>query len=317
MTTQNTQHQPDIRIGTLVGAGMKAPEYIRQILPYGFESFELNFWQTTAGVDWKKLAAGVKEVLADSPAVISSLGVYGNPLENGSKDKDTLQGLKDAIDHAHLFGCDIVTGFTGRKRNCPIDESMPRFKQVWTQLAKRAQAKGLRIAFENCDMGGSWQTGDWNIAHNPVAWEMMFHEVPFDNVGLEWEPCHQMVNLIDPMPQLAEWGRKIFHMHGKDATIYWDRVRKYGVRTAVHEDIARKSGSQGTKPFAYHRTPGFGDSDWAAIISELRMVGFKGSIDIEGWHDPVMRDALEMTGQVAALKHLKQCRGDFIPNPEI
>jgi sugar phosphate isomerase/epimerase len=317
MTAQNTQYQPDIRIGTLVKGGMKSPAYIRRILPYGFESFELTFWQTTKGIDWKKLAVEVKQVLSGSQAVISSLGVYGNPLETGPKDKETLQGWKEAIDNAHLFGCDIVAGFTGRLRNRPIDESMSRFKQIWTPLAKRAQGKGLRIAFENCDMGGSWQTGDWNIAHNPVAWEMMFHEAPFDNLGLEWEPCHQMVNLIDPMPQLPEWGWKIFHVHGKDATIYWDRVRKFGIRTSVHEDIARKSGSQGAKPFAYHRTPGFGDSDWTAIISNLRMAGYKGTIDIEGWHDPVMKGALEMTGQVAALKHLKQCRGDFIPNPVI
>ena len=37
---------PDIRIGTLVSAGMDAPEYISQILPHGFESFSLTFWQT-------------------------------------------------------------------------------------------------------------------------------------------------------------------------------------------------------------------------------------------------------------------------------
>lgn len=312
---KNRDGKINIRIGTLVGAGMKSPEYIRQILPHGFESFSLTFWQTTKGIEWKKLADEVKGVLAGSGAVISSLAVFGNPLETEAKDKETLQGWKEAIDHAQEFGCDIVAGFTGRLRHRPINESIPRFKQVFTPLARRAKNKGVRLAFENCDMGGSWQTGDWNIAHNPVAWEMMFQAVPFDNLGLEWEPCHQMVNLIDPMPQLREWVEKIFHLHGKDATIYWDRVRKYGVRTSVHEDIARKSGSQGTKPFAYHRTPGFGDSNWTAIISELRMAGFKGSIDIEGWHDPVMKGELEMSGQVAALKHLQQCRGDFIPNP--
>lgn len=316
MTTQKTTG-PDIRIGTLVSAGMKAPEYIRQILPHGFESFSLTFWQTTKGVDWKKLADGVNATLQGSGAVISSLGVFGNPLESRPLDKETLQGWKDAIDNAHLFNCDIVAGFTGRLRDKPIDESMPQFKKVFAPLAKRAADKGVRIAFENCDMGGSWQTGDWNIAHNPVAWEMMFHEVPAGNLGLEWEPCHQMVNLIDPIPQLHQWAGKVFHVHGKDATVYWDRIRKFGIRTAVHEDIARKSGSQGTKPFAYHRTPGFGDSNWTEIISILRMNGFKGSIDIEGWHDPVMKDELEMTGQVAGLKYLKQCRGDFIANPVI
>ena len=57
------------------------------------------------------------------------------------------------------------------------------------------------------------------------------------------------------------------------------------------------------------RTPGFGDSDWTRVISELRLAGYKGAIDIEGWHDPVYRDELEMTGQVRALNYLKQCRG--------
>ena len=52
------------------------------------------------------------------------------------------------------------------------------------------------------------------------------------------------------------------------------------------------------------------------MVSELRMGGYIGSIDIEGWHDPVYRDDLEMTGQVHGLHYLKNCRGGkFVPNP--
>jgi len=43
--------------------------------------------------------------------------------------------------------------------------------------------------------------------------------------------------------------------------------------------------------------------------------GFQGSIDIEGWHDPVYCGELEMTGQVHGLNYLKRCRGTFVPNP--
>ena len=57
-------------------------------------------------------------------------------------------------------------------------------------------------------MDGNWQTGDWNIAHNPDAWELMFNETPDDNIGLEWEPCHQLVYLIDPLPQIRKWARQ-------------------------------------------------------------------------------------------------------------
>ena len=129
---------PDIRIGTLVNAGMKSPEYIRQILPHGFESFSLTFWQSCEDIDFKKLAREVNAVLDGTGAVISSLGIFGNPLEKQALDKETLKGWRKCIDNAHLFGCDIVSGFTGRVRGKRIDESLPAFKKVWTPLAKRA-----------------------------------------------------------------------------------------------------------------------------------------------------------------------------------
>jgi len=291
-----------IRIGTLVNARNNAPDYISKILPYGFESFSLTFWETTAGIDIEQLAVDVKEVLDGSDAIVSSISVYGNPLMYDEKSKETRDGWKRLIDSAHLFGCNVVTGFTGRIIDKPIDESIQRYAEVFTPLASQAKDCGVRLAFENCDMGGDWYRGNWNIAHGPSAWELMFNAIPHENIGLEWEPCHQMVKLVDPLPQMRKWVSKIFHIHGKDATILWDVIKEYGIH--------------GPKEFAFHRTPGFGDSNWTDIISELRRADFKGSIDIEGWHDPVYRDILEMTGQVYALNHLKQCRGGaFIPNP--
>ncbi len=212
-----------------------------------------------------------------------------------------------------------MAGFTGRIRGKRIDESMTAFQKIWDPLARRAEDQGVRIAFENCDMGGTWATGDWNIAHGPTAWELMFDAVPSPSLGLEWEPCHQMVSLIDPLPQLREWAArgKIFHVHGKDATIHWDVVRRHGIHTTMPADLALPDGIDPVPPFADHRTPGYGDSNWTDIISELRRAGFRGSIDIEGWHDPVMRGDLEMTGQVHALNYLKTCRGMFVPNPAV
>ena len=129
----------------------------------------------------------------------------------------------------------------------------------------------------------------------------MFDAVPDKNMGLEWEPCHQMVNLIDPIPQLRKWVNKIFHVHGKDCTIAWDIIREYGINSS--------------KQYVWHRTPGFGDCNWTDIISILRQNNYDGNIDIEGYHDPVYRGKLEWTGQVRGLNYLKQCRGgDYIPN---
>ena len=293
----------NIRIGTLV-EGNKAVKVIPQILPHGFESFSITFWQTTGGLDLEETAKRLKDILAERKIMISALSIFGNPLTGHGDNADSLASWERLIDHAPLFGTDLVTGFTGRIPDQSIDQSIPRFQEVFGELTRRAAGNGVRIAFENCDMGGTWYTGDWNIAHNPTAWEMMFHAVPTDNIGLEWEPCHQMVSLIDPIPQLRKWVNKIFHVHGKDATIAWDIIKEYG--------------KDGPREFVWHRTPGFGDSNWTDIISILRQNGYKGSIDIEGYHDPVYKDELELTGQIHALNYLKSCRGgDYVPNPRL
>ncbi len=294
----------DIRIGTMVKANAPDPAgYVRQIIGHGFESVQPYFWQTLGDKDIPRLAGEIREAIGDSDVAIAALGMFGNPLEQRDLDRETLRGWETLIDNAHLFGAKIVAGFTGRIRDEPLPDSLPRFKQVWSELARRAADKGVKIAFENCAMDGNWASGDWNIAHNPDAWEMMFNEAPFDNLGLEWEPCHQLVYLIDPLPQIRKWANKIFHVHGKDATVRWDVIREHGIF--------------GKDKFVFMRTPGFGDSNWTDVISELRLAGYKGAIDIEGWHDPIYRDDLEMTGQVHALNYLKHCRGgaSYVGNP--
>lgn len=290
----------NIRIGTCVN-GPDAIKLIPQILPHGFESFDITFWKTTGGIDLTDLAKRVRESIAKSGAIISCITVFGNPLTGEGDDSDSLASWERLIDNAHLFGTDLVTGFTGRMPG-PIPDSMPRFKEVFSELAKRAADRGVRLAFENCSMGGNWHYGGFNIAHCPTAWEMMFDAVPGGHLGLQWEPCHQLLNFIDPIPQLRKWAGRIFNVHGKDATIDWDVIREYG--------------RGGHIQYAWDRTPGFGDSDWTKIISILRKSGYTGSIDIEGYHDPVYQGDLEYTGQVHGLNYLKNCRGgDYVPNP--
>lgn len=293
-----------IRIGTMLkgNGGRDVAATASKLALLGFESFEPFFWQTTEGQDLAEMGKRTRDAISEHDITMSTLGMFGNPLEDEPLDRDTLEGWKQCIINAKHFGADCVAGFTGRVRGKPIEDSLEPFKKVFGELAKLAADHGVKIAFENCSMEGNWQSGDWNIAHNPDAWELMFNTLPDDNLGLEWEPCHQLAYLIEPISQIRKWAPKIFHVHGKDATIRWDVIKEHGI-FGKHE-------------FVFMRSPGFGDSNWTDIISELRLAGYEGSIDIEGWHDPVYRDALEMTGQVHALNHLKLCRGgDFVPDP--
>jgi sugar phosphate isomerase/epimerase len=272
-----------IRVGTMAGKKEKTAAYVRALIPLGFESFQLNFWQTLGDVDLKKLAEELVPVTKAADTIVSSLAVFGNPLGDKEVDEQTRQAWRDAIDAAPHFECDLVCGFAGRVVGKPVPDSMPRFKEIWAPLVERAAAKGVRIAFENCPMGGHWYAGDWNIAFNPDAWELIFAAVPALNLGLEWEPCHQLSQLIDPIPQLREWAPKVFHVHGKDASVYRDVIASQGICGPV--------------PVSEHRHPGFGDTNWTDVISILRAVNYAGTIDIEGWHDPVYKGDLEMTGQ--------------------
>ena len=294
----------DIRIGTLVPAHERTAEVIGQLLEHGFETFQIAFGRTVGDFPVEPLAEAVGRMLrstsvadGDVPPRVSAIGVYGNPLTS----PETVRDWERLIDAAHLFGCDIVSGFAGRIPGRPVPESFGRFGEVFRPLAKRAEDKGIRLAFENCEKRGTWESGDWNIAHAPQAWDGMFAEVESPVIGLEWEPCHQLVSFVDPLPQLRRYAHRIWHIHGKDATVLWDVIRTHGIRGGVQ--------------YVHHRTPGFGDTNWTDLISTLRLCGWRGSIDIEGFHDPVYRDALETTGQVAALAYLKRCRGGrFVPN---
>jgi len=218
----------DIRIGTLVPAHDRTPEVIAQMLALGFETFQVSFGRSLSGRDLADLAARLRDTLAafspadgDPPPRISCLGVYGNPLTS----PEAVGDWERLIDAAGDFGCPVVSGFAGRIPGRPVPESFPRFGEVFRPLAARAADRGVKLAFENCDKRGDWQSGDWNIAHAPRAWEAMFEAVPGDTIGLEWEPCHQLVSFVDPIPQLRTWAHRIWHIHGKDATLHWDVIR--------------------------------------------------------------------------------------------
>ncbi len=286
-----------IKIGTCL-PGDRAVEMIPPMVKAGFETFSINFHMEYNGVELKRLAADIDALRREMPVDISTIGLYCNPIEYSEHRRN----LEYAIDCAELFGARIVSSFAGAYEGKPVTESISEFGKVFRELAERAREKGVTLGLENCPMDGNWNRCTCNIAFHPLAWEMMFAEVPADNIGLEWEPTHQMVQLIDPIAQLREWAHRIVHVHGKDATLDQAAVKRYGIL--------------GAKPFVWHRTPGFGDNNWRDIISILRMAGYESDICIEGYHDPIYGGEWEMTSQLHALQYLKWCRGgEFVANP--
>ncbi len=284
----------DILVGTLIPAEA-AVTMIPQLNIKGFESYELNF-PVVFSEDIKEYAKKINE--AKDGRSISALSFYGNTM----CDSVAYDNVATLIKNAKLFDCNTVCAFAGADPKKNVPDNIPLFKKTFSQLAKLAEDNGVRIGLENC--GSGWHGNSDNIAFCPEAWELMFNEVTSDALGLEWEPAHQLANLIDPIAQLRKWAKKVVHVHGKDATVAWDVIREHGIR--------------GIETFAWHRTPGFGDTNWADVFTILLQNGFKGAVDIEGYHDSVHYDDMEWTAQLTALEYLKRSRGgvEYFPGPE-
>lgn len=289
-----------IEIGVCV-PGNRTDVWLEPLVNAGYECVALNFHMSLDDVDLRKLADRVMPFLREKGVRVATIGFYCNPIESAEHRRI----LGEVLDAAPLFGAPMVSTFAGAYEGESVEKAVPKFGEVFRELAKHAKDNGLKLVIENCPMGGNWQRATCNIGFHPKAWEMMFHEVPDENIGLEWEPGHQSIQLIDPVAQLREWigtGR-ILHMHGKDCTTDWDKVRRGGVFGAAE--------------YAQQRTPGFGDTDWRQIFSILRAGGYESDICVEGFHDPVYRGEWEMTGLTHALRYLNWCRGgNFVAGPE-
>lgn len=286
-----------IRVGTCI-PGNSFLDWVPGMIGKGFECFTVNFHMSFGGVELSELAPKVRALLDGTGIEVSALGFYCNALQNPEHEKL----LHGCIDMAEAFGTKTVSTFAGALEGESVDAAMPRFKEVFGELARHAEDKGVKLAIENCPMGGTWKKGTCNIGYSPRAWDMMFNEVPSDALGLEWEPAHQMYQLIDPVACLRRYVKKIVHIHGKDATIKHDLIASEGLMCG--------------ESFVESRFPGFGDTDWRKIFEILQMADYEGCVSIEGYHDPLFSRDWEMTGQLHALNYLKWCRGgSFTPNP--
>lgn len=250
---------------------------------------------------WRDRAAAVRAAYDEAGLRISCIGAfYRNSMDaDAGRAEEIYHHVRHAIELAQAMQVPVVSGFAGRIVGVPLEHSLGRFREIWSAHASFAAEHGVRIAFEPCPMG-EYHTpyGGINCICTPAMWERCFNEVQSDAVGLEWDPSHLVCQRIDPIINLRQWGRKVYHVHAKDGRLYPDVVDRYGL---FHPGAIE------------HCFPGFGDSDWGQIIKELRRCGYASDLNIEGWHDDVFRRSrdgngpdLEDLGMLIARRHLSQ-----------
>lgn len=259
-------------------------QVVRFAADEGFECVELMCWpkgkaeRRYAGVthldvaNFRKSDANrVNELMQSAGVEISGLGYYPNPLApNRAEAQVYINHIKRVISASALLGVNVVNTFIGRDWTKSVDDNWPQFTKVWKPLVRFAEDKGVRIGIENCPMlftKDEWPGGK-NLAHCPAVWRRMFEEIPSKNLGLNFDPSHLIWQRIDYVKPLWEFGKRIFHVHAKDARVDKERLDEVGIL--------------GT-PLQFHtpKLPGLGDVDWGRLLSVLSDVGYKGPVCIE------------------------------------
>jgi sugar phosphate isomerase/epimerase len=184
------------------------------------------------------------------------------------------------IDAAPLLGLTNVNGFIGADQNSRLDENFKRFEQVWPDIIRHADSRGVKIGIENCPMlfDRTWPFGV-NMARTPAIWRRMFETIPSPNFGLNYDPSHLVMQLMDPIAPIREFGPRIFHTHAKDMRIDRHKLDDIG---SLESPMLRSTA----------KIPGLGDVNWGLWIGALTDAGYNGPVCVEV-EDEAFHDTLE------------------------
>jgi len=201
---------------------------------------------------------------------ISALGYYSIPLSADEEQASAAQKhLRKVIAAAPLLGLSTVNAFIGANHTLSLEENFERFEKVWPDIIRFAEDHNVRIGIENCPMlfANTWPFG-LNLARTPAIWRRMFAAIPSDNFGLNYDPSHLRMQLMDPIAPIREFGPKIFHAHAKDMRIDSHRLDEVGSLVLPMDRSTAK-------------IPGLGDIDWGKWIGALTDAGYDGPVCVE------------------------------------
>ena len=213
--------------------------------------------------------AEVKALLEKYNMSISSLAFYPNPLDP-EKGPAAVEHLYHVIEMSALLGVNMVTGFIGRDQTKTVEENIELAKKVWPPILDYAKEKGVRVAIENCPMlfGADQWPGGQNIFTSPANWAKVFEALPYDNLGINYDPSHFIWQMIDYVKPIYQFKDKIFHVHVKDIKLYRDKLDQVGIMGYPLDFMSPK-------------LPGLGDVDWGKYISALTDIGYDGPVCVE------------------------------------
>jgi sugar phosphate isomerase/epimerase len=250
----------------------------------GFSALEIACWPVSkadrryAGVthiDVNTLtpqkANHIKEIMAKHKLLISALGYYPNALDPDTNTQNlAVSHLKKVIEASEMLDVEIVGTFIGRDQYKNVEENLDAYAKTWPDIVHFAASHNVKIAIENCPMifsNDEWPGGK-NLASTPAIWRKMWEIIPDKNFGLNLDPSHLILQMIDYQRVVREFSDRIFHVHAKDLMIDWNGIYNHGV-------LSQGMGWQ------IPRLPGLGDVQWDKFIAALYAAGYDYVVSVE------------------------------------
>jgi sugar phosphate isomerase/epimerase len=250
----------------------------------GFESLEVACWPPAGGearryagtshIDVENLtraqAGDAVDMITGHGLAISGLGYYPNPLHPDPAHRAMVIGhLKQVIVAAELMDVPLVNTFMGADSAKTQDENWEGALRIWPDIVAFAADHGRKITIENCPMlfsNDEWPGGH-NLATTPRIWRRILEHWG-GTIGLNFDPSHLILQMIDIPRFIREFGPHILHVQAKDLTIDREGLYERGV-------FSLGIGWQ------IPRLPGLGDVDWGVLFAGLWRSGYDGDVIIE------------------------------------
>lgn len=238
----------------------------------GFDSIELNtaaFGKATSGALDPEAIADARRLSEQHGVALSALAFYDQPMQY--TPQVLLAAYERVFDAAEALGVRIIASMSGFDATHNWQENVQFFAERFAPVARQAEVRGIRIAFENwMSVHGHLPFRPVNFGGSPDTWDALFKAVPSRALGIEFDPSHLYWQGIDHIRALYEFKDRIYHVHAKDTEMLPERRYRGGVNGEYFR----------------FRIPGYGEINWARFVSALDEIGYTGNVAIEH-EDPV------------------------------
>jgi sugar phosphate isomerase/epimerase len=270
---------------------------------HGITDVEMSVgtWGARTHLDLDRLLAdaGEREVLARDLAefglTFSAVNAAGNPLHPDPMAREEARSaLRGAIELARVLGIDrVVTmaGCPGGRAGGPIG--------VFGLWATSNDDEGLWSWQMEAEVGPYWRTlSDWAAATAPdvriclelhpgvtvysVETYRVLRTYAAENVWVNLDPSHFWWQGADPVRVIGELPGVIGWAHGKDTTMYPDRVALRGMLDPTFPPDPASSSWHFSAVGDGHDLP-----TWRSVVRALQVAGHDGVISIEH-EDPAL-----------------------------